>query len=220
MTLLEFYGQLDELGFAGRPDDSGIRGKGMDRKVDRRLATYPYDRDVFYGQPSAYDRGNAGGSNLNHSLIPKDTSKFSLTLLDLPLQDIEEIVGYPVSFVKSGESARGTAIPGASAGWATNPSKNWDEPEDIEELNIGYSDHSIGDDYDLELDPRGPGYGDFPLVDPSQFGKFDAHVISPDPWSAINRNFSQRLNNSVIPQATAWDRVTGLRLDKDENWEE
>lgn len=194
--LLELLREFD----LPRPDSSGIRGKGAQRKPDTRLSNFPYDRDTAYGQPAPYDRGSSGGSNLNHPLTPSDDQGFSLTLLGMKNDpDVDEATGTPMLLSKGGTSQLGGTVPGTSA-WASDPPKQWDEG-DMDEDPFTRSDVAWGANED-----------DF--VDPMQFGHPDAHVIAPDPWSVINQRLSSRGLYGMMPRESSWDRVSGMVLKK------
>lgn len=221
-------GQL-HVGVSGRADDSGVRGKGAKRPVDRRSDDFPYDRDVSYGQPSAYDRGSSGGSNLHGPLTPKDDSKFSLRLLGL--DDVEEAMGTPTFFARSAQSDIGSVVPGVMIGWANDPPRDWDEGEDIDESpltidprppdteeipNAHTPDFRMQTDDDLEnrLDRIWGREDNLNFVDPKLFARPDSHVIAPDPWSVINARLSSRGLYGLMPKESAWDRVSGMVLVK------
>ena len=121
------------LGFGGRPDDTGIRGKGVNRKPVKGMPEFPYDREITYGQPGmATGRGDDSVVSANHSnvMIPRDDSTFSLTLMDLE-EIVREAMGSPMNLKKSGSSQMGSTIPGVGSGWANNPAKEWDAEGDV-----------------------------------------------------------------------------------------
>lgn len=210
--LNEFGGSYDRSGFAARPDDSGIRGKGVDREPNKRLPNFPYDRDVSYGQPAPYDRGSSGGSKLGFSLTPRDDSHFSVSII-ASKDDLDEIMGSPILMARAMSSDLGSSVPGVT-GWANNPPKDWDdEGDELDEspLNIDtspsdeqYPDVSF---YDFQI-----SNGDHEFVSPGEFGSSDSHVIGPDPWSAVNTRLSSRGLYGLMPKESAWDRVSGMVL--------
>lgn len=238
MKLARLVEMLNELGSAGpmhvgtagRPDDSGVRGKGAKRPVDRRMDDFPYDRDVSYGQPSAYDRGSSGGSNLHRPLTPKDDSGFSLKLLGL--DDVEESMGSPTFLTRAAQSGAGSSVPGVMIGWANDPPKVWDGDEDdvaeapltidprppeTEEVpNSKAPDFRMQTDDDLEnrLDRIWGREDNLNFVDPKLFANPDSHVIAPDPWSVVNARLSSRGLYGLMPKESAWDRVSGMVLVK------
>lgn len=224
----EFGGSYDRSGFASRPDDSGIRSKGAKRDPVGRMSNFPYDRDVFYGQPNAYDRGSSGGASLHGPLVPKDDSKFSLRILG---QD--EALGSPMHFGISSSPGLGTSttVPGV-AGWANDPPKKWDD-DDVDEgpltidtrvppteevPNFSAPDFRMQTDDDLEnrLDRIWGQEDNMNFVDPSLFGQPDSHIIAPDPWSVVNARLSSRGLYGLMPKESAWDRISGMVLVKRE----
>ena len=216
--LLETIDEYDRLGFAGHPDASGIRGHGLDRRPDRRSDDYPYDRDVSYGQPANYDRGNSATGPLNHPLTPKDDEFFSLSLLGL-----KEVSGSPILFSRGDSSQQGSSVPGASGGWANDPPKDWDEneldlddvgeaqltidpaPPDVEAVPVvSVSRDQTDDDLEGRLDRIWGNNDNTNFVDPPH--NPDIHVVGPDPWGpAINTRFSSRLNFGLIPKESVWE---------------
>lgn len=210
--IVEFGGSYDRSGFGGRPDDSGIRGKGVDRQPDKRLSNFPYDRDVSYGQPAPYDRGSSGGSKLGFSLTPKDDSHFSLSIIGTK-DEIDEILGSPILMSRANSSQLGSSVPGVT-GWANNPKKDWDEEDDVLEspLNIDTSPHEEEDSFMMDFYNSTFQDDDVinHLVDPSQFGSADSHVIGPDPWSVVNSRLSSRGLYGLMPKESAWDRISGM----------
>lgn len=220
------------LGFGARPDDTGIRSKGVNRKPDRRLGDFPYDRDITYGQPGKYDRGSSVHTSNHGTLTPKDDSTFSLTLMDLE-EIVNEVMGSPMLLSRGGSSNLGSMVPGVNGGWANNPSKQWDDDEEViypevttEEDIYGsapipirpedqtgwekFVDFGSINDFESLYDER-------PLVDPGHYAEMDFHVISPDPWTTINHNISSRGLKGVLPQQSAWDRISGMVLEPRKN---
>lgn len=200
LELIREFDAYDRTGMAGRPDDSGIRGKGVDRQPDRRLMNFPYDRDVSYGQPANYDRGNSGGSNLNHPLTPKDDSGFSLRILGIEdPAEIEEAGGAPSSPSKGNSSQLGTSVPGASMGWANDPPKTWDDPdvkdpwdsvEDIQQLR----NESGPPDMGVVFDPRPPMISDPPNADQPDFRS----ETDDDLENKVNRIWGYEDNDNFV----------------------
>jgi hypothetical protein len=235
LELLKEYEGGDRLGFAGRYDDSGVRFNGADRRPRGRGGNYPYDRDVFYGKPTAYDRGSNASGPLDGNLIPKDDRHFSLRTLGIEDDEIDEISGSPINMSRGTSSQRGSSVPGAAGGWAVDPPKDWDEDdgdidyghegdvdEDFEVIVPGIDDghEESYRDFLRSLDPIDrPSGGEIDLVDPEAFGKPDAHVIGPDPWGAFNNRMTSRGLYGLMPKESAWDRMRGLSLKKDDSEE-
>lgn len=221
--MAEDYGS----GFAGRPDDSGIRSKGVNRQPDVRLSNFPYDRDVSYGQPATYDRGSGATGPLNNPLTPQDDSTFSLRLLGIEdPAEVEEASGTPSMFGKGGSSNIGSSIPGMGGAWAHDPPREWDESEMEEDSPLtivtsvpppepapggGMPDFRGETDDDLEnrLNRIWGQEDNLNFVDPNMFGQPDTHMIAHDPWSVINSRLNSRGLYGLMPKESAWDRVTG-----------
>lgn len=208
----------EDFSMAFRPDASGNRKVGANRRPDKRASNYPYDRDVSYGQPAAYDRSSHGNGPMRNPLTPHDTEHFSLSLLDL-----DEILGSPILMVKGTSSQMGSSVPGSGGRWSNNPPKDWDDddmdeggplmidprPPDIEEVpNSHYP--TFRDETDDDLENRlNRIYGrednmDF-VVDPP-----DTHVMGQDPFSAIVMRRSGRGTFGLIPKESAWDKAEKL----------
>ena len=210
----------ERLGFAGNTtDDSGIRAKGVIKKPINRGGDYPYDKDISYGSPQVYDRGSNHSGELHHSLTPKDTEHFSLTLLDLE-ELVKEVMGSPMSMTKSNTSQLGSSNPGSSSsmGWSRNPIKDWDEEEEIDEgpLNIDTSppDTEItpnsdpfqrdqtDDDLETQIN-RLWGLDDNPNF------KLPVHALvprAPDPYmSGLGGRLTSRGLFGLIPKESSWD---------------
>lgn len=245
IQLLREFDSYDRLGFAGRPDDSGIRSKGVKRKPDRRLPNFPYDKDVFYGQPNAYDRGSSATGPLERPLTPHDDSNFSLKLLGLDQDEIEEMMGSPILMARGNSNQTGTTVPGVT-GWANNPPKNWDDEDDIDSVWTDLDARSHVEEGPLNIDTRPPDIEEVPnsatpdfhlqtdddlenrfdriwgrednmnFVDPKLFGTPDSHVIAPDPWSVISARLSSRGLYGLMPKESAWDRISGMVMKKRE----
>jgi len=235
--LVEVVRRLDELdpgNLAGRPDSSGIRGQGLKREPDRRLGNFPYDRDTFYGQPVGYDRGSSNVGNLNGPLIPHDDSEFSLKLMNLESEDVDEAINTPYFMGKANSTGGGSTLAGVS-GWANNPPKDWEEGEFSESilntLNIDTSPpeteevpnshlpdfhYQTDDDMENRLDRIWGREDNLNFVDPNMFASPDSHVIAPDPWSVVNTRLTSRGLYGLMPKESAWDRVTGMTLNKRE----
>jgi len=233
--LLEILLEFDRLGFGGHPDDSGIRGKGANRKPDRRLQNFPYDRDIFYGQPTAYDRGSSATGPLSKPLTPKDDLHYSLKLLGIELPDeVEEAMGTPTNFGISGKSNMGSTVPGVGSGWATNPPRSWDKSDIDDEmdegpLNIDTSppeteeipsmqapDFRFQTDDDLEtrLNRIWGKDSNMNFVNPKDFANPDFHLINKDPLGQIMAHLTNRGTFGLMPKESAWDRVTGQSRNK------
>lgn len=201
------------VGFGGRPDDSGIRGKGVSRKPDKRMNVFPYDRGISYGQPgNSSDRGSNSVASVGHGQItPKDDETFSLTLMDLEGM-VHEIMGSPILLARAGQSQQGSSIPGASGEWANNPAKDWDEAP-------GWADASDEPDsgYEYLSSMQDVRDTEHQLVDPTRYAEMDFHVISPDPWSVVNHALSSRGLQGRLPRESAWDRISGMTLEPRQN---
>ena len=119
MLLVE-YGEESMM----RPDSSGDHdGSAEPRQPWIRGGNYPYDKQVTYGQPADYDRGSSNKGPQHQPITPRDTKH---TAWD----EVDEAMGCPTNFTKSGSSQMGGTIPGAETGWANNPPKDWDEDDD------------------------------------------------------------------------------------------
>jgi len=239
--LIEMILEFDNPSSFGRPDTTGIRGKGLDRKQDRRLKNFPYDTDISYGQPNNYDRGSASSDTLNHPLTPKNDREFSLRILGIedPAQD--EAVGTPMSLSRGGSSNIGSSVPGVGTGWANNPARDWDKgPLDDELDEDGFMmgpmtldpapppietppspeapnfRATTDDDTENRLDRIWGQEDNLNFVDPKLFGSHDAHVIAPDPWSVFNNRMTSRGLYGLMPKESAWDRISGMTLKKRE----
>lgn len=233
--LFEVLNELDYGGLsgaAGRPDDSGIRSKGLKREPITRLINFPYDRDTSYGEPAAYDRGNAGSGGLHRKLTPKDDSGYSEKLLGVQgfdPKEIEEIMGSPILLTKGITSQMGSSVPGTGK-WSSNPYKEWERgefdedalaidtsPPDIEEVPVANApDFRMQTDDDLEnrLNRIWGGDSNLNFVDPNLFAQPDSHMIAPDPWSVINTRLSSRGLYGLMPKESSWDRISGMTLNK------
>lgn len=226
MTLSRLFEILAEIdGLEAAPDNTGVRGQGVVRRPDRRLANFPYDRDVFYGQPSAWDRGSSATGPLNLPLTPKDDSKFSLRIMGMENDgDLAEVLGSPELLSRAYSSDLGTSIPGVHTGWARNPPKDWDvkegpltidpHPPDTEDSpNPSTPDFRFQTDDDLEnrLDRIWGNDDNLNLVDPATFGAANSHIIGPDPWSVVNSRLSSRGLYGLMPKESAWDRMSGSK---------
>ena len=231
---MEVLSELDyggRLGFASRPDDSGIRSRGLTREPIVRLGNFPYDKQVSYGQPQNYDRGNMGAGSLHGPLTPKDDSTFSHRLLDLDEEDLEEIMGSPILLTRGVTSQMGSSIPGTGT-WSKNPMKDWDKgefdegalsidtsPPDIEEVPVANTpDFRAETDDDLEnrINRIFGQDNNLNFVDPNLFATPDIHVIAPDPWAIINARLSSRGLYGLMPKESSWDRISGMTLNKRE----
>lgn len=222
MKLDELFRFINEYGpyisTVGRPDGSGIRGKGVVRKQVSRLDSFPYDRDVSYGQPTNYDRGNSITGPLNHILTPKDDSHFSLSLLASD-DEIDEVMGSPILFTRATSSHLGSPIPG-NKGWAGNPMKPWDE-SDLEEAPLSVNPAPNHDEEILPgfFDPEVRNYvgdlearlalcgGDDDDIEPPKKKNPDAHIIGPDVYGTINHRISSRGLGGLMPKESAWDKL-------------
>lgn len=70
----------------GRPDASGIRAKGLDRKyIDNRSDDFPYDKRLSYGEPLARGPGSQSSPPSHASITPKDISHSAW-------DDLEEVI--------------------------------------------------------------------------------------------------------------------------------
>lgn len=233
MKLKEDYGS----GFAGRPDDSGIRGKGLVRKPLVRPKDFPYDRPITYGQPMAYDRGSSGAGPSHNGITPMDTSHSAW-------DDLEEITGSPILLTKAYQGSQlgnSTGVPGAAGGWATNPKKDWDDSEVSDcKLDI-FGEGGFFDVQRYTLDPQVPEpegppnpespyfhdktddelekkidrifrRGDEYLGDPEEKkGQNDIYVFGVDhPFTALGNSFrSSRALGGLMPKESAWDFLRG-----------
>jgi hypothetical protein len=139
----------ERLGFAGRFDASGVRGKGLERKPKNRDGDFPYDHDTFYGSPQAYDRGSNHTGEFHGIPTPKDDEHFSLNVLDLE-ELVREVLGSPILFARSNSSNLPSSVPGSSGGWAHPPKKPWDDEERIPQ------DDDVNEDMDPEIPPTEP----------------------------------------------------------------
>jgi hypothetical protein len=220
LELLKEYEMGSRLGFSARPDDSGIRSKGVNKQPVNRGGNYPYDKDVFYGQPTAYDRGSGASGPLNRPLTPKDDRHFSLKILGTE-DEIDEVSGSPINLMRGNSSQRGSSVPGSSGGWAVNPPKDWDYDEGmVEDFEVLVPDIKHEDDYSYRDflnsidEPYTTRDGSVELVDPKDFGQPDAHIIGPDPWGAFNNRITSRGLYGLMPKESAWDRTRGLSLKK------
>ena len=240
--LVEILNELDlggATGFGSRPDNSGIRGKGLERKPNRRLANYPYDRDVTYGEPGAYDRGSSGAGPMTLPFTPKDDSTYSLKLLgieDRPHQEIEDMddeeiheTGDQTNLGIAMKGSGGSTVPGTGI-FANNPPRSWEKgpfdesplnidtsPPDIEEIpNSAAPDFRMQTDDDLEnrINRIFGREDNLNFVDPKKFANPDMHVIAPDPWSVVNTRLSSRGLYGLMPKESAWDRMSGMVLVK------
>jgi hypothetical protein len=201
VRLMEVGDLGGHVGFGGRTDNTGIRSKGVDRKPDRRLKDFPYDRDITYGNPGKKDRGSSVSTmHRGAPITPKDDEHFSLSIMDLE-ELVKEIMGSPILLSRGGSSQLGSMVPGVNGGWANNPPKDWDDED--EDTSRWYDNTSLGE---LEGPERA-------LVDPEHYGEFDFHQIAPDPWTTINHALSSRGLQGRLPRESAWDRISGMTLE-------
>jgi hypothetical protein len=107
-----------------RPDATGVRG-GIKRKELSRAGDFPYDREVSYGQPAAYDRGS-------RKVVP-----FRFNPERSPWDDVEEAIGTPYLLSKDAPGM-GSSIPGNGRGWASPPNL---EPDELDTLENGEEGH-------------------------------------------------------------------------------
>jgi hypothetical protein len=107
-----------------RPDATGVRG-GIKRKELSRAGDFPYDREVSYGQPAAYDRGS-------QKVVP-----FRFNPERSPWDDVEEAIGTPYLLSKDAPGM-GSSIPGNGRGWASPPNL---EPDELDTLENGEEGH-------------------------------------------------------------------------------
>lgn len=251
LEVLQSLNEYDPGNLGGRPDTSGMRGKGLDRKPAGRGGVYPYDRDVSYGQTANYDRGSISTGHFSSTPTPRDTDGFSLSILGQDTEDLdsflgkdqeefEEAIGTPMNFGISGKNGQMDGMSGGG-GFGKNPARSWEKSPlddsllntlaidtrtpDIEEVPIpGTPNFHMNTDDDMErrLD-RIWGRDDNlnfveqdPFVNPDLFGQPDSHVIAPDPWSVINTRLSSRGLYGMMPKESAWDRMTGMRLNNRE----
>lgn len=125
-------------GAQARIDGSGIRGMGVDRPLTPRMDDFPYDRDISYGSPQAYDRGSAHGSELHGPLVPGNAERNPWDELG-EMSGVDEASGTPVNFTISARqgSYQGGIAPGASRGWAGPNKDDLDEPSfDVLEADL------------------------------------------------------------------------------------
>lgn len=207
VRLVEKFSQLIEagdlgghLGFGGRTDDTGIRRAGVNRKPDKRLPDYPYDREITYGNPGKKDRGSSVTTKSHGTLTPKDDEHFSLSILDLE-EIVKEIMGSPILLSRGGSSQLGSMVPGVNGGWADDPPRDWDEEPDM--TPRWYEHPSLDELEDIER----------ALVDPEHYAEYDFHVIAPDPWKTINHHITSRGLQGMLPRESAWDRISGMTLE-------
>lgn len=114
-----------------RPDDTGLRGGKPGLRSQPKVSPdeFPYDRD----RPVAGFHGQ---------ITPKDTDH---SVWD----EIEETIGIPFSVSQSQKGNNGAGPPGSNKGWASMPSKPWDDDSKFDE-----------DWSPLSIDQRVPPAGD------------------------------------------------------------
>jgi len=103
-----------------QPDGSGMRG-GLNRPLSKRAKKYPYDKEVFYGQPAAYDNKSVSAAQGHQPPVPKDTKHTAW-------EEADEAFDAAMSIHKS-DPGGGAPVVGAAGSWATSPIKPWDHGE-------------------------------------------------------------------------------------------
>ena len=212
-------------GMGARIDYSGERG-GMKRPLIKRGSTikspgvfypekdvYPYDREVFYGSPQAYDRGSGGKSAMHKKLTPHcaiDSSAW---------EEIGEAMGTPQNIGMANRGSglgAGTGVPGGSSarGWAGNPMKAWEETEDEMDENYASSTCYADDGSHPEQDDKIPSTGNVGKKDKDS--SFHLEDDKPADIFVIGtpNAFMQGIGHSVksirgmgglMPKESAWD---------------
>jgi hypothetical protein len=144
--LREFSAQF-AVGTFGRPDASGIRMNGANKKCIARPSNYPYDEDEpdqMYGNPAAYGRsGPSSPSSIHNSITPKDVKYTEWGKEERE----DEAIGVPTNFGKSGQGQMGSqAMPGTVGhGWNDAPIKPWDDDDTDEHPNNPFRRVKHGD---------------------------------------------------------------------------
>lgn len=100
-----------------QPDGSGMRG-GLNRPLTKRAKKYPYDKEVFYGQPAAYDRKSVSAAQGHQPPVPKDTKH---TAWD----EADEAFDAAMS-IKKATPGGGFPVVGGGGNWSSAPIKSWD----------------------------------------------------------------------------------------------
>lgn len=227
---------LSHLGFAGRPDSSGVRG-GLKRPLIKRNKNFPFDRDdpdQMYGNPQAYDRGSNVGGALHKPLTPKKISdddaenmgfKVKVKLEKLTDEELDEVLGSPMLLGKAGSSQMGNAIPGVGSGWAKNPPKDWDD-EDFSKMEKPQLERILAKlqiampattrESPLQVNPAPNPDVDLGPGDDEPETEFERRmamlVVGPDsyiPGTQGNR-LSSRGTYGMMPKESAWDGLKNI----------
>jgi len=136
--LLEYQAGYTGNAFS-RPDSSGIRGKGLNRKAYQMGDDeYPYGKgQPTYGTPQAYSRDSSGHGGTHQNVpVPKgigsDDGRWSA--------DVDEALGVPFNVDRAGRGTGGAGTggrvaPGSSGQWSARPTGGqWDNKLDDDEL--------------------------------------------------------------------------------------
>lgn len=164
-SLTELLNELEYYTAAlQRYDTTGDRSRGRHRDPDKRGKNYPYDRQVTYGQPAAYDRGSSGAGPSHQPLTPH-TSYTSW-------EEVDEAMGTPTNFGMSNRSSLGGSVPGMGGGWSHAPIKPWDDEDDKKknECDVAAAFGSTADDNVANVDQKAPSGQSLMIVaEPEEF---------------------------------------------------